>query len=70
LSGGKPRGPVFEVKRNSAGNWYWHEKSTNGKIVDYSQAYAPWSKNSKGNALRAARRKASQTKNATVRILE
>jgi uncharacterized protein YegP (UPF0339 family) len=53
------RGPTFEVKKNVDGKWFWHERSSNGKIVDVAQAYSK-----KSNAVRAAKRKMSRTEGA------
>jgi hypothetical protein len=63
----KRRGPVFEVKQNAAGDWFWHELA-GGKIVDVSQAFCPGSRNSKSHAKRAAIRKAATTAKATWRF--
>jgi len=44
---------IIEVRCNRAGEWFWHEKAPNGRIVDVAQAYSK-----KGNAVRGARRAA------------
>ena len=50
------RTTVFEVKKNGAGKWFWHEKAANGRIVDVSQAYS-----TKSSAVHRARMKAAQS---------
>ena len=57
------RGPVFEVARNRSGRWFVHEIAANGQIAAAAQAYA-----SKGNAKRAAIRKAERTEGAGWRV--
>jgi uncharacterized protein YegP (UPF0339 family) len=58
------RKTVFEVLKNSAGRWFWHERAGNGKIMNVAQAYSR-----KSGALAAAKSKASRTANSTVKVL-
>jgi len=58
------RPTVFEVLKNSAGKWFWHERAGNGKIMDVAQAYTR-----KGSALSAARKKSARTSNSVVKVL-
>lgn len=58
------RGPVFEVRPNIVGAWFWHAIA-GGKISETSgEPYA-----SKSNATRAAKRKAATTAGATWRVV-
>ena len=54
------RGPCFEVLKNKDGDWFMHERASNGQIKNVSEAYA-----TKSNAERAAKRKAAETRYAT-----
>lgn len=59
------RGPIFEVIKNKAGDWFVRERASNGKIKNVSEAYA-----SKSNAKRAAIAKRDQTAGARVLCID
>lgn len=59
------KGPCFEVMPNRGGEWFWHERASNGKIKSVSESYA-----SRGNAIRAARAKVAETPGSTWKVLD
>lgn len=59
----RKRPPIFEVVLGAGGKWFWRERAGNGEVKAHSETYA-----SKGGAVRAARRKVSETPGARLRI--
>lgn len=58
------RGSIFEVRRNKAGRWFWHELA-GGRIADVAQPYC-----SKSNAKRAATRRSARAPGSKVRVID
>lgn len=59
------RPTVYEVLKNTAGKWFWHERAGNGKIMDLAQAYSR-----KSSAVRAAKSKSARTANSVVKVID
>lgn len=57
------RRPVFEVRKNAAGNWYVREVAANGQVMSVAEDYS-----SKSNAKRAAKVMAAES-DATWRVV-
>jgi uncharacterized protein YegP (UPF0339 family) len=58
------RGPTFEAFRGPSGKWFVREVASNGQTVNITESYA-----SKNNAVRSAKRQASQVPNSKWKVV-
>lgn len=58
------RPTTFEAFRGSSGKWFVRELAGNGETVNVSEAYQ-----SKGNAVRSAKRQAAQATNGKWKVV-